>query len=109
MPPTPALRMPPCSTISMMRAAPAIEAHCVGMPNRLPIIADDEITCDTMLMKMPTRKSTDPTVSALWPYSRLTTSSSVVQPLRRSGPVKNTPNTSAPKPAPMVNHQADRP
>ena len=78
--------MPPKSTINMMSTAPVIEAQTVGMPNRLPIIADDDSTWDMMLMKMPIRNSREPTVSALWPYSRLTTSSRVEQPLRRNGP-----------------------
>ena len=93
----------------MMSTAPVMDAHKAEMLNRLPIMADDEITWETMLMKMPTKNSNDPTVSALWPNSRLTTSSSVVQPLRRRGDEKKTPRTSAPKPAPMVNHHADRP
>ena len=63
-----------------------IDAHKVEMPNRLPIIADDDNTCDMMLMKMPIKKRIDPTVSALWPYSWLTTSSRVVNGLRRKGP-----------------------
>ena len=78
--------MPPNSTSSKMRTAPVTEAHSVGMPNRLLIIADEDSTCDMMLMKMPMRNRIEPTVSALRPYSRLTTSSKVVQPLRRNGP-----------------------
>ena len=65
MPPAPALRMPPNSTSSMMSTAPATDAQVVDMPNRLPIIADDDSTWDMMLMKMPMRKSIEPTVSAL--------------------------------------------
>ena len=78
--------MPPKSTMSMMSTAPKIEAHNVGMPNRLPIIAEDDNTWDIMLIKMPIKKRIEPTVSALRPYSRLTTSSNVEQPLRRRGP-----------------------
>ena len=85
-PPAPALRMPPNSTINRMSTAPVMEAHSVDIPNRLPIIADDDSTCDMMLIKMPMRNSIDPTVSALRPYSRLTISSSVEHPLRRKGP-----------------------
>ena len=86
MPPAPALRIPPNSTSSMISTALATAAHTRWMPNRLVIIADDDSTWDTMLMKIPTRNSIEPMVSALCPYSRLTTSSNVVQPLRRNVP-----------------------
>ena len=60
-------------------------------------------------MKMPTIHSIDPTVSALRPYSRLTTSSRVEHPLRRKGPAYTYPNNNEPIAAPAVNHQADIP
>ena len=83
---TPALRMPPKKTSSSISTAPAMDAHSMGMLKKLLIMAPDESTCETMLMKMPTMQSTDPMVSARRPYSLRTISSSVVHPLRRSGP-----------------------
>ena len=70
----------------MMSTAPATDAQSIGKLKRLLIMAPDERTCDTMLMKMPTMHRSEPTVSAFRPYSRRTTSSRVLQPLRRSGP-----------------------
>ena len=60
-------------------------AQVSGRWKRLVTMAEEDSTCDMMLMKMPIRKSSDPTVSARRPYSRDTISSSVVQPLLRNG------------------------
>ena len=49
----------------MMSTALTSAAHTVGIPNRLPIMAEDDSTCDMMLIKMPIRNNIDPTVSAL--------------------------------------------
>ena len=101
--------MPPESTIAAMSTAPMTNASDVEVPNRLPIMADEESSCEVMLMKMPTRKRMLPTISARRPYCLRTTSMSVEQPLRRRGPAYISPSTKAPRAAPRVNHQAERP